>query len=60
MEISIWKRNRPIFLVLLMIAVLAVILPYKDVLLSRSAFAPYSYQSTLVLDAGHGGCELRQ
>lgn len=57
MEISIWKRNRLVLLVLLMIAVFAVILPYKEVLLSQSAFSPYSYQSTLVLDAGHGGID---
>ncbi len=57
MGVSILKRNRLVWLSLLAIALLTVILPYKEVLLSQSVFAPYSYQSTLVLDAGHGGID---
>lgn len=55
-----WKRKRVILAIVLAIAVLTVILPYREILLSRSVFAPHNYQSTLILDAGHGGCQLRK
>lgn len=57
MERSVWKHKRIILLAILTMAVLAVILPYRTVLLSQNVFAPYNYQSTLVLDAGHGGID---
>ncbi len=54
---GIWKRKRVILAAVLTIAVLTVILPYRDVLLECSVFAPDSGQHTLVLDAGHGGMD---
>lgn len=46
-----------LFLLILTIAAIAVMLPYRRVFQIYSAFAPYNYQSTLVLDAGHGGID---
>lgn len=55
MVISYIQRHPDGFAVVLTIAVLLAILPYREVLSYRTVFAPYNYQSTLVLDAGHGG-----
>ncbi|MDO4174672.1 MAG: N-acetylmuramoyl-L-alanine amidase [Eubacteriales bacterium] len=46
-----------LFLLILTIAALAVMLPYRKVFQVHSAFAPYNYQTTLILDAGHGGAD---
>lgn len=49
-----------LFVLILVFAALAVIVPYRHIFHIHSAFAPYTYQSTLVLDAGHGGYFMRK
>lgn len=41
----------------LTIALLTVILPYRETLVYRSVFASHNNQNTLILDAGHGGLD---
>lgn len=57
MAASIWRRKRVVGVAVLTILVLAVILQYREVFIYQSVFAPYYHQSTLVLDAGHGGLD---
>ena len=59
MRERVLAQKSMLFLLILAIAVLAVIVPYRGVFRVHSAFAPYTYQSTLVLDAGHGGYHMR-
>lgn len=46
-----------LFLLILTIAAIAVMLPHRRFFQVYSAFAPHNYQSTLILDAGHGGID---
>lgn len=51
------KRVAVIFTLLLLAAAGAVLVPYREMIAAHPVFAPYTEQSTLVLDAGHGGCQ---
>ena len=53
----IWKRKRMILIVLLLVAMLSTLLPYRNILDIRHVFASHNYQNILVLDAGHGGID---